>query len=182
MHRAEQRTEDGKELQGGGDLLPMKNQCNYSIWLSSSKTGSQPCSKQHQDPAVCELLLTCLSQSKHPVSQQELNSRRSPESPCRPPCLTRPFAASSNTLMHSIYSWERGGGDNCSAECVWEGERGGLFWIGQTRGESVVGPAEMPSWWMREKLLCSPEFGEFTETGPINNDPEVEASLLSANE
>lgn len=36
----------------------------------------------------------------------------------------------------------------------------------------------------REKLLCSPGFGEeackkgeFTETGPINNDPEVDASL-----
>lgn len=42
---------------------------------------------------------------------------------------------------------------------------------------------------MRETLLCSPQFGEeeyktgeFTETGPINNDPEVEASLFSVNE
>ena len=41
--RAAHRTEDVKELQGGGDLLPVKNQCNYSIWLSSSQTGSQPC-------------------------------------------------------------------------------------------------------------------------------------------
>lgn len=26
--------------------------------------------------------------------------------------------------------------------------------------ESVGGPAEMPGWWMGEKLLCSAEFGE----------------------
>lgn len=69
------------------------------------------------------------------------------------------FAASSNTLMHSIYSWGRRG-DNGSAACAWAGEGGGLFWIGRTHGESVGGPVEMPRWWMRQKLLCSPEFGE----------------------
>lgn len=114
-------------------------------------------------PDVCQLPPTCLSQSKHPESQQELNSCRSPESPRRPPCLRRPFAASSNTLVHSMYPWERRGEITLH---VYEQEKveGGSDSDRQCR-ESVGAPEEMPGWWMREKLLCSPEFGkeEFEE-------------------
>ena len=117
----------------GGDLLPMRNQWRYCIWLSSSKNVLHGW-KATLVSEVREVLLTRLSQSKRPVSQQELDSCHSLESPCRPSCLARPFAASSNTLMHSIYSWERRG-DNGSAQCVWawEGWRVVTNWT-DTRG------------------------------------------------
>lgn len=143
--------------QGGGDPLPMWNQCNHCITAVLSWERPARLNSSIGSTWRWWVLLTCLSQSKQPVSQEELNSCHSLESPCRPSCLTRP--ASSNTLMRSIYSWGRRG-DNSSVECVWAREGGGLLRIGQTHRERVGGPVEMPGWWMREKLLCSPEFGE----------------------
>lgn len=88
---------------------------------------------------------------------------------------------SSNTLMHSIYSWERRR-DNGSGECVragkWKEKVEGLFWIGPAHGGRVGGPMEMPGWWMGERSSSahqSLEREEFQkEPGPVNNEPGLQ--------
>lgn len=158
----------------------MRNQCNYCVWLCSSKNGLQAAVlKATTAPDICELLLTRLSQSKQPVSQQELNSCHSLESPSLPPCLTRPFTVSSNTLMHSNYSWGKEGEimvalnvyeqrkekvEGCSdsdrhTEKVWEDQ-----WRCQGDGWGRSSSA-------RQSLERKSLKGECTETRLINNDP-----------